>query len=70
MSGGLFGDRCYRPDEVAKRLDVSVRSIYRWMRDLDDPLPAYRMQQSGPLRIPGNGLNAWLDRRRVDPFDE
>lgn len=66
----LFGDRCYRPDEVAQKLGVSVKSIYRWVRDLDDPLPALRIQQRGPLLIPGNALNAWLGRRQVDPLEE
>ena len=66
----LFGDRCYRPDEVAKKLNIHVRSVYRHIGDPLDPLPALRLHKGGPLRIPGPELNRWLDRRRVDPLNE
>ena len=65
----LFSDRCYRPDEVAAKLHVNIRTIYRHVNDIDDPLPSIRLAPRGPIRIPGSELNKWLERRRVNPLD-
>lgn len=65
----LFTDRCYRPDEVAEKLHVHIRTIYRHVNDLDDPLPSLRLKPGGPLRIPGLLANRWLARRRVNPLE-
>lgn len=65
----LFTDRCYRPDEVAQILHVHVRTVYRHINDLDDPLPALRLSPGGPLRIPGLAANIWLATHRVNPLE-
>lgn len=62
-------DKCYRPDEVAKVLSISTRSVYRKIQDVEDPLPAIRMSR-GTLRIPGDKLNQYLERHQVDPLEE
>lgn len=61
--------RCYRPDEVAKKLGVSKRTVYRMINNVEDPLPAVR--PCGPaLRISGADIMAYLAKRRVRPEEE
>lgn len=62
-------DRYYRPDEVAELLSVDKTTVYRMIRDIDDPLPAIKLVGDRCLRIPGQGLSEWLERRRVNPED-
>jgi excisionase family DNA binding protein len=57
--------RYYRPDEVAEILNVDKSSIYRMIKDIEDPLPAIKLN-GGCLRIPGQELSEWLERRRVN----
>lgn len=61
--------RCYRPDEVASKLGISKRSIYRMINDVADPLPAVR-PCGNALRISGADVNAYLERHRVRPEEE
>lgn len=60
-------DRYYRPDEVAELLSVDRSTVYRLISDTDDPLPAVKICQK--LRIPGQELSEWLERKRVNPED-
>lgn len=67
----LFKSRWHTPTEVAEVLGVCVRSVYRWISAIDDPLPAHRTRNGhGILRVHGDDLNAYLDRNRVNPLDE
>jgi hypothetical protein len=64
-------DRSYRPDEVAEKLRVDVRQVYRMVHDVDDPLPAFRTKKrSGSLRFNGVELNEHIDKNRVNPLEE
>jgi hypothetical protein len=64
-------DRYYAPGEIAAILHVSTREVYRWIADLDDPLPATRLRQNGHvLRVYGPDVRAYLARHRKIPQDE
>jgi len=60
-------DRNYRPDEVASTLRVNRTTVYRWIRDILDPLPAFRTKQNGQLRCSGKDLNDYLNKHKVRP---
>jgi excisionase family DNA binding protein len=60
-------DRNYRPDEVASTLRVSRNTVYRWIRDILDPLPAFRTKENGQLRCSGKDLNLYLQKHKVRP---
>jgi len=65
----LFKDeRLYRPDEVAKRLNISIKSIYRMIKDVDDPLPAIKIKNI--IRLPGNRLNEYIKRHTIKSWEE
>jgi len=53
-----------RIDEVADRLGVSRVTVYR--RVWNGSLPAYRLDDRGPLRIDEHDLDMWLADRRAD----
>jgi len=62
-----FNDRYYRPDELAGILNVDRTTVYRMIRDVLDPLPAYRLTERGPLRVHGKDINAYLENHKVRP---
>jgi excisionase family DNA binding protein len=67
-SMSVFKDgRNYRTDEVADILRVDRSSVYRWIRDIANPLPAFRTKENGQLRCKGSDLNAYLDKYKVRP---
>ena len=48
----IFNDeRNYRTDEIADILRVDRSSVYRWIRDIENPLPAFRTKENGQLRL-------------------
>ena len=63
-------DRYYRPDEIAKLLNVDKGTVYRMIRNIEDPLPALRLSNNGPLRVAGRDLQEWMEKHRVRPEDE
>jgi hypothetical protein len=64
-------DRCYRPDEVAKILNIDTKSVYRLIRDPADPLPAFRTTKPrGVLRLHGGKLNEYFEKNKIDPLEE
>ena len=64
----VFKDgRNYRTDEVADILRVDRSSVYRWIRDILDPLPAFRTKDNGQLRCAGKDLNDYLLKHKVRP---
>jgi len=65
-----FNDRYYRPDEIAEALKVDRTTVYRMIRDVLDPLPAYRVNKDGPLRVHGKDLNQYLANHKVQPENE
>ena len=72
MGTQLFNnDRSYRPDEIAKKWDVNVRTVYRMVKDIDDPLPAFRPNgKKGVIRVKGSVLNEWTEQNKVNPLEE
>ena len=62
-------DRCYRPDEIARILNIDRSTVYRLINEIGDPMPAYKLSGTGALRALGSDLNEWLKRRRVQPED-
>ena len=62
-----FKDRYYRPDEIADVLNVARSTVYRMIRDIADPLPAYRINDKGPLRVHGKDINKYLESHKVRP---
>ena len=62
-----FKDRYYRPDEIAAVLNVARSTVYRMIRDIADPLPAYRINDKGPLRVHGKDINKYLESHKVRP---
>ena len=64
----IFNDeRNYRTDEIADILKVDRSSVYRWIRDIGDPLPAFRTKENGQLRCSGKDLNIYLLKHKVRP---
>ena len=64
----IFNDeRNYRTDEIADILRVDRSSVYRWIRDIGDPLPAFRTKENGQLRCAGKDLNEYLLKHKVRP---
>ncbi len=61
--------RSYRPDEIAKKLAIDICTVYRMIRDIDDPLPAYR-PYGRALRVHGAEIVKYLERHKVKPEDE
>ena len=67
----IFNDeRTYRTDEIADMLKVDRSSVYRWIRDILDPLPAFRTKENGQLRCSGKDLNLYLLKHKVRPENE
>lgn len=64
----IFKDeRNYRTDEIAEILRVDRSTVYRWIRDILDPLPAFRTKGNGQLRCSGKDLNDYLNKHKVRP---
>lgn len=63
-------DRGYRPDEIAEKLNVDRSTIYRMIRKVLNPLPAYRTKENGQLRCFGRDINNYLEHNKVRPEDE
>ena len=63
----LKDERTYRTDEIADILKVDRSSVYRWIRDILDPLPAFRTKENGQLRCSGKDLNLYLLKHKVRP---
>jgi hypothetical protein len=62
--------RCYRPDEVACKWNLDIKEIYKMIKDINDPLPAFRPTGKKALRIRGEILNAWEIKTKVEPLNE
>lgn len=62
--------KCYRPDEVAEILAVSIRQVYRFVDDPIDPLQAIKLSpgKKGKIRIPGKDLKNWIDKRQIESW--
>lgn len=62
--------KSYRPDQVAKMLEVSVRQVYRLVNDPLDPLPAIKLSTSARarIRIAGRDLKEWMENHKVEPW--
>jgi excisionase family DNA binding protein len=63
-------DKYYRPDEIAELLNVDKGTVYRLIRDIEDPLPALRLSKKGALRVAGRDLQEWMENHKVHPEDE
>ncbi len=60
----------YTPTRVADLLSVNIRTVYRMIRRVDEPLPAVRLKGNGQLRIHGAELNKYLAEHQVDPVND
>ena len=60
-------ERNYRTDEIADILRVDRSSVYRWIRDIENPLPAFRTKENGQLRCSGKDLNQYITKNQVKP---
>ena len=65
-----LAERYYRPDEIADLLSVDRCTVYRMIKDLNDPLPAMRIGGKGSLRVHGKDLAKWLEEHKVKPEEE
>jgi len=63
-------DKSYRPDEVAVKMQISIKSVYRNINNIKDPLPAFRTRKGGRLRLHGKDLNKYIERHKVIPWEE
>lgn len=70
MSKLFKDDRAYRPDEVAEILGIDTKTVYRRIKDFDNPFPCVRLKKHGPLRLPGNKMNKFLEDNKVNPLEE
>ncbi len=61
-------DRGYSPVEIAERLPCGKKTVYRMINNVEDPLPAYRL--NGMLRVLGKDLNVYMENHRVEPENE
>ena len=56
----------YRPDEIAKIMNVSKATVYRLINQIDDPLPAKKFK--GFLRIKASEFDEWIERHHYDTY--
>lgn len=64
-------NRFYAVQQVAEIIGVHRNTVYKWVQDIDDPLPSHRFDKSkGRLKIHGSDLNEWLANKKVDPLNE
>ena len=63
-------NRCYTPQRISEILEVDISTVYRLIRDIDDPLPAFRLKRNGQLRVHGKEINKYLEKHKVDPLNE
>ena len=63
-------NRCYTPVRVAEMLSVDISTVYRLIRDIDDPLPAFRLKNNEQLRVHGKEINKYLEDHKVDSLYE
>lgn len=61
-------DIYYYPYHIANKLNISIRTVYRMVNDVTNPLPAVRIRHS--LRIRGKDINEYLERNKTDPLWE
>lgn len=68
----LFKDsRCYRPDEIASILNIGdVSTVYRMIRNIEDPLPAFKLKKNGQIRVRGFEINKYVEDHKIDPLEE
>ena len=62
--------RCYRTDEIAVLLGTAISTVYRMIRNIEEPLRAFRLKTNGQLRVHGKDLNQYLIKHQVDPVNE
>ena len=65
----MFDDtKCYPPYRVAEILSVDISTVYRLIRSIEEPLPAFRLKTNGQLRVHGKDLNTYFEDHKVDPL--
>jgi len=59
-------DEYYTLDQIAEKLQVSKRSVARWVAE--GALPVIRLSaQAGSVRVAESDLKAFLQQRRTQP---
>lgn len=56
-------ERYYTIEEVSEMLRVSIRTVYRWIKD--GALRAVQVRRSGGYRIPKDALDEFIDSNTV-----
>lgn len=57
----------YRPDEVAKKLGICLRTVYNLIGNFDNPLPCVKIGKQ--QRIKASDLEDWLKKQIKIPWD-
>jgi ABC-type sugar transport system ATPase subunit len=60
----LFEDKLYRVDEVALKLKISKRSVYRLLEDPLSNIDCIRIRSS--IRVQGKSLNQYLENNQIE----
>ena len=67
----IFDDeRNYYPFQVAEKLEVHISTIYRMIKDIDDPLPAFKLRRNGRLKLNGRKLNKFIKEHEINTLEE
>lgn len=59
-------DRCYSVKEIADKLGMSERSIYRLLADPTENVPSVRIRNA--KRVKGSDLNEYLEKHKEEPI--
>ena len=51
-----------RPDEVAEKMNVSKRTVYNLMKDVENPLPSVKIL--GNIRIKASDLELYIKKNK------
>lgn len=60
----LFEDKLYRVDELAHKLKVSKRSIYRLLEDPETNIDCIKIRSS--IRVKGESINQYLEDNKIE----
>lgn len=60
--GGDGIDRLYTLEQVAEVMSCSLKTVYRLLRDRDNPLPCVRHGKGTFVRVKESALTAWMER--------
>jgi excisionase family DNA binding protein len=62
-----MGKEYLRPDEVAEKLNVSKRTVYNLMKDVDNPLRSVNVK--GSIRVKATDLENYIKKNKHKPWE-